>query len=196
MSATPNATNAEDDRNFSHARVRRLLAEVVIDVLGAALAAPAASLARGLEAAIDFGVEPDGASPALPAAACDNEKIVENIAELTKRPRPEARALLFAEELWPGSTVKAEMRRRGVAAYEWSEPLLELYRDGAVTFEQVSPLGELHVRWIGSDEGEIELTDEFDVDEYATEDIAGDQPQPPDDVPLDDATEIEHDHAS
>jgi len=74
--------------------------------------------------------------------------------------------------------------------------LLELYRDGAVTFEQVSPLGELHVRWIGSDEGEIELTDEFDVDEYATEDTAGDQPQPPDDVPLDDATEIEHDHAS
>jgi hypothetical protein len=40
LSAAPNATNAGDDRNFSHARVRRLLAEVVIDVLGAALGAP------------------------------------------------------------------------------------------------------------------------------------------------------------
>jgi segregation and condensation protein A len=64
--------------------------------------------------------------------------------------------------------------------------LLELYRDGAVAFEQVEPLGELHVRWIGSDEGEIDVTDEFDAaDERA-----------PDDPPLDDLTEIEHDHAS
>jgi hypothetical protein len=40
LSAVPNATNTGNDRNFSHARVRRLLAEVVIDVLGDALAAP------------------------------------------------------------------------------------------------------------------------------------------------------------
>ena len=40
--------------------------------------------------------------------------------------------------------------------------LLELFREGAVAFEQVSPLGELHVRWTGSDEGEIEVGDEFD----------------------------------
>jgi segregation and condensation protein A len=40
--------------------------------------------------------------------------------------------------------------------------LLELFREGVVAFEQVSPLGELHVRWTGSDEGEIEVTDEFD----------------------------------
>jgi segregation and condensation protein A len=114
--------------------------------------------------------------------------------------------------------------------------LLELYRDGAVTFEQVSPLGELHVRWIGSDEGEIDLTDEFDVDEYEAVDPAvieldgaeidtaevdgaevvgtdvgasdggaaavgdtavGDNERPPQhDVPQDDASEIEHDHAT
>ncbi|MGH8970114.1 MAG: segregation and condensation protein A [Actinomycetes bacterium] len=44
--------------------------------------------------------------------------------------------------------------------------LLELYREGAVTFDQVSPLGELHIRWTGSDEGEVGVTDEFDeVDE-------------------------------
>jgi segregation and condensation protein A len=42
--------------------------------------------------------------------------------------------------------------------------LLELFREGVVSFEQVSPLGELHVRWTGTDEGEIEVGDEFDGD--------------------------------
>ena len=32
--------------------------------------------------------------------------------------------------------------------------LLELYRDGSVAFDQVSPLGELHVRWTGAADGE------------------------------------------
>ncbi|MDQ4085600.1 MAG: segregation/condensation protein A [Actinomycetota bacterium] len=40
--------------------------------------------------------------------------------------------------------------------------LLELFREGAVSFEQVSPLGELHVRWTGSEEGDVEVADEFD----------------------------------
>ncbi len=40
--------------------------------------------------------------------------------------------------------------------------LLELFREGAVAFEQMSPLGELTVRWTGADEGEVEITDEFD----------------------------------
>jgi segregation and condensation protein A len=40
--------------------------------------------------------------------------------------------------------------------------LLELFREGAVSFDQVSPLGELTVRWTGSDEGEVEIQDEFD----------------------------------
>ena len=39
--------------------------------------------------------------------------------------------------------------------------LLELFREGAVAFEQVTPLGELTVRWTGADEGEVEI-DEFD----------------------------------
>ncbi len=42
--------------------------------------------------------------------------------------------------------------------------LLELYGEGAVTFEQVDPLGELHIRWTGTDEGEVEVPDEFDDD--------------------------------
>jgi segregation and condensation protein A len=40
--------------------------------------------------------------------------------------------------------------------------LLELFREGAVTFDQMSPLGELTVRWTGAEEGEVEIHDEFD----------------------------------
>jgi segregation and condensation protein A len=40
--------------------------------------------------------------------------------------------------------------------------LLELFREGVVSFDQMSPLGELTVRWTGSEEGEIEIEDEFD----------------------------------
>lgn len=42
--------------------------------------------------------------------------------------------------------------------------LLELYREGVVAFEQVAALGELHVRWTGASEEEVELSDEFDVE--------------------------------
>jgi segregation and condensation protein A len=42
--------------------------------------------------------------------------------------------------------------------------LLELFRDGAVAFEQVAALGELHVRWTGSEDDDVEVTDEFDVE--------------------------------
>jgi segregation and condensation protein A len=40
--------------------------------------------------------------------------------------------------------------------------LLELYREGAVAFEQLNPLGELSVRWTGSGEGDIEVSDDYD----------------------------------
>ncbi|MGI9156082.1 MAG: segregation and condensation protein A [Marmoricola sp.] len=40
--------------------------------------------------------------------------------------------------------------------------LLELFREGAVGFDQVTPLGELTIRWTGADDAEIEITDEFD----------------------------------
>ena len=41
--------------------------------------------------------------------------------------------------------------------------LLDLYRQGALRFEQVMALGELQISWVGSDEGEISATDEFDI---------------------------------
>jgi segregation and condensation protein A len=40
--------------------------------------------------------------------------------------------------------------------------LLELFREGAVAFEQARALGELTVRWTGSEETEIKDVDEFD----------------------------------
>jgi segregation and condensation protein A len=40
--------------------------------------------------------------------------------------------------------------------------LLELFRESAVAFDQVDALGELHVRWTGSDEGDVRVEDEFD----------------------------------
>jgi segregation and condensation protein A len=42
--------------------------------------------------------------------------------------------------------------------------LLELFREGAVAFEQVTPLGELTVRWTGDEDADVEalVTDEFD----------------------------------
>ena len=40
--------------------------------------------------------------------------------------------------------------------------LLELFREAAVAFDQVTPLGELTIRWTGTDDGEIDVSDEFD----------------------------------
>jgi segregation and condensation protein A len=60
--------------------------------------------------------------------------------------------------------------------------LLELFREGVVAFEQMSPLGELTIRWTGADEGEIEITDEFDGAPPKNESggrVAAQPPQPP-----------------
>lgn len=42
--------------------------------------------------------------------------------------------------------------------------LLELYREHVVLFEQIAPLGDLTIRWVGAEEGSIDVTDEFDVE--------------------------------
>ena len=41
--------------------------------------------------------------------------------------------------------------------------LLELYREGVVRFEQVISLGELQITWVGSADGEVRVSDEFDT---------------------------------
>jgi segregation and condensation protein A len=40
--------------------------------------------------------------------------------------------------------------------------LLELFREGVLAFDQMTPLGELTVRWTGGEDSEIEINDEFD----------------------------------
>ena len=57
--------------------------------------------------------------------------------------------------------------------------LLELFREGAVSFDQVTPLGELSIRWTGSDDGEIEVADEYDE---AAEPNRGPDPENPTDL--------------
>jgi segregation and condensation protein A len=41
--------------------------------------------------------------------------------------------------------------------------LLDLYRQGVLRFDQVIALGELQISWTGSLEGEVEITNEFDI---------------------------------
>ena len=43
--------------------------------------------------------------------------------------------------------------------------LLELFREGVVGFDQITPLGELTIRWTGDETTEVEINDEFDVAE-------------------------------
>ena len=47
--------------------------------------------------------------------------------------------------------------------------LLDLYRQGVLRFDQVMALGELQISWTGSDSGEIEATNEFDLPVISTE---------------------------
>jgi segregation and condensation protein A len=75
--------------------------------------------------------------------------------------------------------------------------LLELFREGAVSFEQLTPLGELTVRWTGAEEGEIEIDDEFDgqaPDELPPDDQTPEDQAPGDQTPEDQAPEDQAPH--
>jgi segregation and condensation protein A len=56
--------------------------------------------------------------------------------------------------------------------------LLDLYRQGALRFEQVMALGELQISWVGSDEGDILVTDEFDIPVVLDDSIAEESEAP------------------
>ena len=45
--------------------------------------------------------------------------------------------------------------------------LLELFREGAVAFEQVTPLSELTVRWTGTADGDVAVAGDFDEEDSA-----------------------------
>jgi segregation and condensation protein A len=42
--------------------------------------------------------------------------------------------------------------------------ILELFRESQITLEQESPLADLFIRWVGTEQGEIAVTDEFDAE--------------------------------
>src|SRR5699024_5719890 len=52
--------------------------------------------------------------------------------------------------------------------------LLELYRQGAVGFDQAGPLGDLTVHWTGEESGDVTISDDFDD---ATDPAAGEAGQ-------------------
>ena len=43
--------------------------------------------------------------------------------------------------------------------------LLELFREGVVSFDQMVPLGELTVRWMGAHDGDVVVSDDFDEED-------------------------------
>jgi segregation and condensation protein A len=59
--------------------------------------------------------------------------------------------------------------------------LLELFREGAVAFDQVTPLGELTVRWTGAEDGEVDIHDEFDGAPPSDDDAAMPPAEPEED---------------
>ena len=58
--------------------------------------------------------------------------------------------------------------------------LLELFREGAVGFDQVTPMGELSVRWTGAEDSDVDVVES--IDEF--DGSVPDEPETaPDDVP-------------
>ena len=47
--------------------------------------------------------------------------------------------------------------------------LLELFKESVIAFEQAEALGELDIRWTGSEQGDVAIDDEFDEDDQADE---------------------------
>jgi segregation and condensation protein A len=47
--------------------------------------------------------------------------------------------------------------------------LLELFKEDAIAFDQPEALGALTVRWTGADAGDVDVSEEFDETEDASE---------------------------
>jgi segregation and condensation protein A len=70
--------------------------------------------------------------------------------------------------------------------------LLELFRENVVAFDQVTPLGELSVRWIGGDDVDLESglqIDEFEGVPLEVTTVATDDDETDDDATTDDTTD-------
>jgi len=116
---------------------------------------------------VEFDLSPDGFA-ALAARAMEPRTVVEvSVSHLYQvRVSVADQAVVVAERL----------RRAGSATFRAliaDAPdkltvvarflaLLELFRSGSVQFEQMTPLGEIVVRWTGPTSGDVEVSDEFD----------------------------------
>lgn len=56
--------------------------------------------------------------------------------------------------------------------------VLELFREGVISFDQATPLGDLHIRWTGTDDGDIDVGEEFDNPDLALAAEISDLPEP------------------
>jgi segregation and condensation protein A len=124
-------------------RFARLLPEVTISISPARFAALAAKAMAPKQATV-FSL----AHMHAPAVS-----VQEQAAVVVERLRQQ-RAMTFRALTSDSATVLTTVAR--------FLALLELFRDGAVAFEQLTPLGELTVRWIGGEYGEWLVSDEFD----------------------------------
>ncbi len=79
---------------------------------------------------------------------------VQEQAEIVGRRLRQAGALTFR-------TLTAQVDRMTVVARFLA--LLELFRRSAVAFEQLTPLGDLTVRWTGQGDADVAISDEFDL---------------------------------
>lgn len=70
--------------------------------------------------------------------------------------------------------------------------LLELFRDGSIAFEQPTPLGELTIRWTGSDRGEIDVGHEFDESDHPERPGHPERSGQPDEPPAPGPTALPH----
>lgn len=64
--------------------------------------------------------------------------------------------------------------------------VLELFREGVISFDQATPLGDLHIRWTGTDDGDIDVGEEFDNPDLALAAETNDLPEP--EEPMDETT--------
>jgi segregation and condensation protein A len=124
-------------------RFARLLPEVTISISPARLAALAGKAMAPKEASVL-----SLAHMHAPAVSVREEAMV--VVDRLRRQR----AMTFRALTSDSSTMLITVAR--------FLALLELFRDSAVAFEQLTPLGELTVRWTGGDEQDWMISDEFD----------------------------------
>lgn len=67
--------------------------------------------------------------------------------------------------------------------------ILELFKEGVISFDQATPLGDLHIRWTGANDGDIDVGEEFDNPGLAL--VA--EPEP--DMPTPPANDVTNDAA-